>query len=506
MMEPKRYHPLHILFDVVGQVKSLFFPILLLFVINYDSTSAFVTYGRIVFYVYAIGMLVYLFLKWLSYKYELDDTSFHLYAGIFTKTKRTIPFAKIQNVNRHTTLLHRIFRVTSIRFETGMTGEDAAVEFAVIALAEADRLEEYTKRTERPERMPEEEVNESDSNTSTQLPPNTESVPERTIHFTPTKKEIIKASFTSLSFLGMITFLVWLYSKLTEYIDVEKQVEGVFSLVTSSWTLITLTATGLLLLSFLFGLVTTYIRYGKYEISSDSERIYIVKGVIEETTFSITKERVQGIKIKQSLLKRMLGLAEVKLTVVGGEISTETDKQDISSLYPFLPVKRAYEMIAEILPAYEVAEEMTGLPKKSLWIRVARSSWIWIVGAGVLYYFQPKPWGWEPAWWVLSIALTVFIVLIEVLEFSNTRYTLNDHFIQMKTGHLTTQLFVSKREKIIEVNVKRSLLQQKLDLATIQTVNRAKPVLYQAVTDVPIELAEEFYQWYMGRKKEIHVK
>ncbi|MFF0828123.1 PH domain-containing protein [Brevibacillus sp. NPDC003359] len=504
-MDAKRYHPLNVLFDLIIQVKHLFFPALILFVFNYDSTNAFITYGRIVFYIYVGGMLVYLALRWVSYKYRLDDTSFHLYEGIFTKKKQTIPYTKIQNVNRHTTLLHRIFRVTSIRFETGMVGDDSTVEFAVISLNEADRLEAYTKQAVRFEREIEVEGKEGDTSSTEEIgTPYTTT--ERIIHFTPTKKEIIKASFTSLSFLGMITLLVWAYFKLTEYIDVEEQVEGLFSLITSSWTLITLTTVGLLVLSIVFGMVTTYIRYGKYEISSDHERIYIAKGVIEETAFSIAKERVQAIKIKQSLLKRMLGLAEVKLTVVGGDSYSDKDKQDVSSLYPFLPVQRAYEMIAEILPAYEMTEEMSSLPQKSLWVRLVRSSWIWIVGTGALYYFKPNIWGWEQAWWVISIALTLVVLVFEVIEFYNTRYTLNDHFIQFQTGSLTTTLFVSKREKIIEVNVKRDLLQKQLGLASIKTTNRAKPVSHKGVTDVPIELAEGFYQWYMGRRKEIKVE
>nr|WP_216675597.1 PH domain-containing protein [Brevibacillus sp. HB1.3] len=502
-MEAKRYHPLTILFDLIIQVKHLFFPALILFVFNYDSTNAFITYGRIAFYIYVGGMLAYLLLKWISYKYRLADTAFHLYEGILTKRKQTIPFSKIQNVNRHTTLLHRIFKVTSIRFETGMVGDDSRVEFAVISVNEADRLEAYTKQAVQLEKEPEAVGKEGDSTEKIGTPYTT---PERVIHFTPTKKEIIKASFTSFSFLGMITLLIWAYFKLTEYIDVEEQVVGIYSLIMSSWRWITLTTVGLLVLSIGFGMVTTYIRYGKYEISSDHDRIYIAKGVIEETAFSIAKERVQAIKIKQSLLKRMLGLAEVKLTVVGGDSHSDKDKQDVSSLYPFLPIKRAYEMIAEILPAYEVTDKMTSLPRISLWVRLVRSSWIWLIGTGALFYFKPNIWGWEQAWWVISIALTLIILAFEVIEFYNTRYTLNDHFIQFQTGSLTTTLYISKREKIIEVNVKRGLLQKQLGLASIKTVNRAKPVSHKGVTDVPIELAEGFYQWYMGRRKEIKIK
>ncbi|MDV2686973.1 PH domain-containing protein, partial [Alkalihalophilus lindianensis] len=104
--------------------------------------------------------------------------------------------------------------------------------------------------------------------------------------------------------------------------------------------------------------------------------IYINKGVIDETAFSIAKDKVQAIAIEQSFTKRLFGLAEVKLTSAGS-LSLEEDASDINSLYPFLPVRRAYEMVSEILPAYEVTLEMKRLPRKSLWARLLRPSWLW---------------------------------------------------------------------------------------------------------------------------------
>ena len=109
-----------------------------------------------------------------------------------------------------------------------------------------------------------------------------------------------------------------------------------------------------------------FLKYGNYQISSDHDRIYITKGLIDETAFSIAKEKVQAIEIKQSFMKRLLGLAEVKLTSAGG-LSSGEDTLEINSLYPFLPVKRAYEMVSEILPSYEISQKMSPLPIKSFW-------------------------------------------------------------------------------------------------------------------------------------------
>jgi len=261
----------------------------------------------------------------------------------------------------------------------------------------------------------------------------------------------------------------------------------------------------LVIISATFGIVRTFLKYGKYQISSDHDRIYITKGVIEETTFSISKEKVQAIEIKQSLMKRLLGLAEVKLTSAGS-LSSGEDTLEINSLYPFLPVKRAYKMVSEILPSYEVTTKMTRLPRKSLWVRLFKPSWIWIIATAVLFYFKPSILKVEQAWWILSAVLFILIAVSRLLDFCNTRYILNDQFIQFKTGSLTTSLFVTKRDKIIEVKVTRNIVQQMVGLASIGTINRAKPVHHAGVDDVPLELAASLYQWYMKRRNEIKVE
>jgi putative membrane protein len=65
---------------------------------------------------------------------------------------------------------------------------------------------------------------------------------------------------------------------------------------------------------------------------------------------------------------------------------------------------------------------------------------------------------------------------------------------------------VSKRDKIIEVKVTRNIIQKMLGLASIGTINQAKPVHHAGVDHVSIELAESFYKWYMERRNEIKVE
>lgn len=84
-----------------------------------------------------------------------------------------------------------------------------------------------------------------------------------------------------------------------------------------SWWIAGLMILVLLIISIALGIVRTFVKYGNFQITSDAKRIYISKGMMEQTSFSILKERVQAVKITQSPMKRLLGLAEVELTTAG---------------------------------------------------------------------------------------------------------------------------------------------------------------------------------------------
>jgi putative membrane protein len=135
-----------------------------------------------------------------------------------------------------------------------------------------------------------------------------------------------------------------------------------------------------------------------------------------------------------------------------------------------------------------------------------KPSWLGLIASGVLFYFKPTVLSVEHAWWGLSVGLFIIIYLLRLLDFINTRYILNENFIQIKKGNLTTSLFISKRDKVIEVKVTRNIFQKLLGLATIGTINRAKPVQHAGVDDVSLVLADSFYKWYMGRRNEIEIE
>lgn len=483
-----RYSLLIIAFDIWKLGKNAIFFLVYFFLIKRGSDSFFFVYGRPAVLLLLGLSVIRIVLKWVTNKYCLDDDAFHLKEGIFNKSKRTIPFNKIENINEHTSFFHRLTGTTSIIFETGMKGDEAAVEFDIVSRAQANGLKERVTTKK--------ETEESDATLETK------EKAEREVHFRARKKDLLKASFTSLSFLFFLPLVASFYSKLDDIFGVEEDAEGLVAFLLQSGWLIATIVFLVILVSIVFGISRTFLKYGGFEIATDSDRIYIQKGVLDATKFSISKHRVQAIEIHQTMTKRLLGLAEVKLTSVG-EARSDEEQLESNSLYPFLPVHRAYEIIEEILPTYQVTEKMNHLPKASLWIRLMRPSFLWIIGTSVVWYFKPDIL--NVPWWVLSLILLLIVSVIRYFDYKNTKYTLNEAFVQFKTGGLSTSLFVTKRSKVIEISINRGFIQKRFRLASVGIVNRSKPVHHSGIEDVPQELASAFYQWYLGRGKEVQL-
>ncbi|WP_057913994.1 PH domain-containing protein [Peribacillus muralis] len=483
----KRLHFIKIPFELGKLLKGNIFFIIMLYILNFGSEKTYMKLLQVSFLIYLTWRVLSIILKWYTYNYHIKEGTIHITSGLISKSYRSIPLHKVQNVQRRTTVFHRIFSLTSLTFETGTSGDEGSVAFEVISQKEAERLERAHSSNHNSiidAEVPEERIAED-----------LEPVTKKTIHFTPTKRDVLKASFTSLSFLALIPIVATIYSTLDDFFDLENA-GGYVTKVLDTWWIVTIAITALVCVAVTFGIVSTFVKYGKYEISSDQERIHIKKGVLDESAFSIQKEKVQAVVITQSIMKRMLGLAEVKLISAG---STGDEELDTNVLYPFLSVNRAYGMVEEILPAYKVERVMKPLTKQAFKIRMLRPSFLWLIATVAIYLFKP-------ALWYISLILLVAIYTLRILNYKSSRYLLNGEFVQFKSGSLGTSFFITKRSKVIQIEVKRSKLQKVFGLATIETINRSKPVHHTKIQDVPVEYADVFYTWYIGRTKNIQIE
>lgn len=520
-----KYHPLSIGFKIYQLIKNNFILLVLLFVIQRDSESWYFVYGRYAFLLFVFLRLLHIVASWFVEKYEWKDRTFHIHKGIFVKRTSTIPFSRIQNVTRKTTLFHKIVGLTSLTFETAMDGEDDSIHFDVLSKKHADFLIDLVQpgkqqagalKFEHVEPIHEnhaldytneESIEKYDENVPGYVENGQQNVLEkrRHVHFTPEKKDLWKASFTSLSFLAIIPIIFAGLDTLRPFLPDTNQLEGVLQVLLASKWLFVIVLIIAIIIAVTFGVARTFIRYGRYEISSDSRYIYIDRGVLDESYFAIEKKKIQGLEIKQTLMKRIFGLAEVKL-ISSANPNKGDESINVNSLYPFLPLQKAYELIEELLPIYQVkTSKLERLPRKSLWVKLLKPSWLWLIVTIGLFYFKPELFGIEQIWWILSVVFLCFIILQRFLDYHHTRYAVNESQVQWWHGGLTSRMFITKRRHLIEMSYSQSRLQSLFQVASITTMNRSTPTHIETIDDIPLPFAQAFEKWYMKRQEDVEL-
>lgn len=464
----KRLHPIKLVYDILNFLKNNLIAIIILFVFNFDTDSTFMRVVQIIYMVVIIITLITQIPRWFTYRYQLNEQAVMERTGMFTKTERSIPLHKIQNVQRHANMIHKMLGVTSLVLETADEGE-GSIHLDVVTKKEALAIEEYAlgqrKHTEA-------EVED-----------------ERMVHFKPSNGDLIKASITSLQFF----FIIPVVLKMRDVIPFDKWFEGRFANIPFAWLLL-LICFGIVV-AFIVGVIKTFKQYGNYMILSDDERIYVQKGILSESALSIQKKRVQAIEISQSIVQQLLRTATIKLVISSGV--NHTGETELNELFPYLPKKRAFALVHELLPNYTICEGLQRLPKVALIVSLLRPSYLWLfvtIAIGI----------WKVEWWPASIVLLALVVISRVLKFVQSGYLLEGDTIQMKEGGFSTTMLITKRPNVIEVKVEQGFLQQRVGIATIEVVNRGKHVHHQKLLDVPEQLAGDFYYWYKKRRGEVN--
>lgn len=477
MNEKRKYHPAVILFTIASFIKDMFFLIIILFVINYGSTSRLIVWGQYVLIGLFIGYILYSILKWSIETYEITSEAIVFRDGVFVKNQRNIPFKRIQDHHSKANFVHQILGITSLKLETGTSDKDANISFPAISLEEEARILGKLLKNE------------------TVIADDVKVEKERIIFFESTQKDTIKAAFTSFSFLALFPLMMTAYFQLDEWLNIEetsKQIVHYFE--RNMWIWLPL-AIIMLIAAFAVGYLQTLFRYGNFVISADDDRIYISRGVFTTNTYSIQKSRVQAIKIQQSLLKRIFGMVEITLVSAGQ--NTIGSEMEINTLYPFMQKKKAYQVTNQLLPDYHIVEEMHRLPRNVLWIRLIRP-YYFTLGAIILLAFVKREWLWA------AIVVLVAEVIFRILDYYFTSYLKEEEYIQVREGALITRTIHTKWRNLQQAEVSHSWLQRKFGAASIQFYNRAKPFQLTVLMDLPKEEAEAFYERFCRRLAKRH--
>lgn len=139
MSEGQRLHPLGLIVHFVTGLPQLLLPMVAAsFGVRASDNPVFVP---LIIFAVLLASLLFRWLGWMRFRYHLGGDDIRIERGILSRSARSIPYDRIQDVSIEQKPLARLLGLGEVRFETGGgDGEDARLSY--VALDEAARLRE----------------------------------------------------------------------------------------------------------------------------------------------------------------------------------------------------------------------------------------------------------------------------------------------------------------------------------------------------------------------------
>ena len=244
-------------------------------------------------------LLIIAILKYLNFKFHLSKDDFHLATGIINKDNTIIPKSKIQNVYIKQNFLQQLINVVSVKIETA---GDKKSEIEISALDKPTALllkkKLFTKATI-----------ENEQN---------EYIDDTEVFFKVTPKRLLLEGLSQnhfKSFLLIFTFAFGLYNEFKDFLEaleLEKHIDDFVKL--DEHTILNLIITNaiivvvVILISFLFSVVKTFIINFNLEVVEHQKTIEINKGLFNKVSLSLTPSRIQNLVITTNRVKQYFNL------------------------------------------------------------------------------------------------------------------------------------------------------------------------------------------------------
>lgn len=339
--DASRLHPWSWLFTLIAFLRQFLLPLLALLIFG-GGGRWWEWVGIVVAPLLVISAVVYA----LTFRYWIEDGALVLRSGLLMRQRRVLPLARIQNIGRRQSLLHRAFGVTELQVESagGVTSE---AHMRVLTLAEADRLERLLR-----------EGAELDGDALDEVAAPLLEVPTAELVrlglISNRGMIVVGAAFAFLAQTGdglqrvarpLTATAERLFGQYfaDRSFDTSAVVIGVVALVV-------LALAAVRLLSVLIALVS----FHDFRLAERHGRFTAEYGLLTRVRTSATRAKIQKVWIIESLLHRLFGRVSLRLDVAGTESVNEGEGRRMRWLAPVCTPTQASALVAAVMPGVDV--------------------------------------------------------------------------------------------------------------------------------------------------------
>ncbi|KEK24917.1 PH domain-containing protein [Bacillus gaemokensis] len=429
-----------------------------------------------------VGTIFFAVIHWYYKVYWIKGNVLHIKQGMFVKKESYLNKERVQTINTSSNVLYQLLGLTKLKIETAGGGKEPEVSLAGVTLEEAKALisllnEEATVKRENQEEITDSVLQEEPKSSEYKL----------------TWKEIIFASITSGEFGIVFSVLLFIYSKAHDYAPkwiVEKAEKYVMDFDFDVYVWVYGVAV-LLVLSWILSTIRYAMKHANFTIVRNGNEIRVSQGLFEKKEIVLKTHRIQGITIKETLLREWLGYCSIHVEVIQ---NAEKGEKSVT-IHPLMKKAHVSGLLEHLELPYKMETNLIGLPKAAL-RRYLLGSWIFfifltilIAGAGI--YFEK--------YIALLVLLPLFILLtwLGYISFTAGGYALHDQQLTIVSRGLGKRTGLIRRRHIQSLSKTQTFFQRKDKLCTyIFIIASSEGGHHYKLEHTRLEDAECMQDWY----------
>ena len=374
MSERQRLHPLSWLFTSAQAAKGFIIPLVLLLFAS--GGSNYELWAALVILPVTAGAVI----QYIVFRYDLGEDELVIRDGVFTRTERHIPYARIQNIDLVQNPLHRMLDVALVRIETA-SGDRPEAVIRVLSLDKVDemRTHVFADRHDTPE---------------TARGPT--DPPAAKVLLRLSGRELGKLGIVSNKGLVVVTAVLGVLWQQGRWLDVEGLLEGSLE---SERVADTLSRTPLLAAVLVVMVVVVaaavllralsiawfMLQLHGFTLTRSGTDLRTEYGLFTRISRTIPTPRIQSLTTTASPLHRWFNRQSIELRTVGGSgedfdmgLEGGTPRAQSQWLAPMIEGRRVPSLLKEILPAIDLEHVSWEPIAQRAWLRIFRR-WLIVV-------------------------------------------------------------------------------------------------------------------------------
>jgi len=439
----RRLHPMSWLFVLVQQLKQFVLPLIVLLVFGRgDRNELWPLIG--------VAVLVVLSLwQYFTYRYGVAGDRLVIRSGLFERSLRVIPFARIHNVALQQSALHRVFGVAEVRLESA-GGSKPEAQMRVLKLDDALALEALVRHRGAAHA---EVASEPEAATLLALPFG-EIV--RLGLVSNRGMVVVVATFVAIAQISQRAILntfksvgKWLFGFAGEHHF------GIAQYIVSALAVLVFAVVLLRAFSILLALL----QYHGFRLSEIGRRLTVERGLLARWRTSASRRRIQAWTLHEGTLHRLLKRRSLDVDTAVAE--EQQQQRALRELAPIATPAACDALIEHLLPRAGWSQlDWRALPASNWWRLVLPTIPV-VVAITIAASWRVGAWG------LLVLAWLPWTAFVAYRRAQRMAYAANAEVIAVREGWWTRYWRFAELDKLQALQLTRSPLDRRCGTATL---------------------------------------